>query len=160
MTWWVTHWVMTKWEDSFVQGTKCSLCPLPHVHCQLHNLYLSTSSLENVTTGVIYRCNKPFFMLTSNYWFPRILHKGKMLLQTESVLWLRNGSMHLVQICFHICSYEGTIWGAERGKKINKDMEHIKSQCWGVRLTHLFSAITYSIEHRMVDKVNKVKASD
>ncbi len=59
-----------------------------------------------------------------------------------------------------LCMYIERNWGRrERRVKINKGMEHIKSQCWVVRLTHWFSAATYSIEHWMVDKVNKIEVS-
>lgn len=163
--WWVTHWVMMeKQEDRFPQGTKCSLCPLPHVHHQLHNLYLYTSPLETVSSGVIYWFNRSFFMFASN-WFRRMYveaaqRKQHTLLQTEWDSWLKKGSPHLVHVSLHVCSYEGMKWGSrERGEKINKDMEHIKLQCWVVRLTHWFSAVTYSVKHWMVDKVNKIETS-
>lgn len=160
---WVTHWVMIeKQEDRFPQRTKCSLCPLPYVHCQLHNLYLYTSPLETVSTGAIYWFNRSFFMLASTDSQACMLkqHRGNNKCCCYKPEWdLKEGistSGSLLCICLCMCEKERK-WGSR--EKINKAMEHIKSQCWVVRLTHWFPAVTYSIEHWMVDKVNKIEAS-
>lgn len=128
--WWVTHWVMTeKQGHRFPQGTKCSLCPLPHVHCQLHNLYLYISPLETVRTGVIYWFNRWVF---AYFWFKSMYveaaqRKKHTMSQTEWDSWLKNGSRHLVHVSLHKCSCEGTrksacVWkreggGAQRGER-------------------------------------------
>lgn len=120
---WVTHWVMMeKREDRFPQGTKCSLCPLPHVHHQLHNLYLYTSPLETVSIGVIYRFNRSFFMFASNYRFTGVneeaaRRKQHRLLQTEGDLWLKKGLPHLVHVSLHVCTYRVQSGGAEKGER-------------------------------------------
>lgn len=50
-------------------------------------------------------------------------------------LWIWSASF------LHVCSY---CMRAHHQKGINEDIEHIKSQCWVERLTHLFSAEPYS----------------
>ena len=72
-------------------------------------------------------------------------------------IWSMSLSMQALEL--GICARESKWGSCARGQKINKGIEHIKSQCWVVRLTHWFPAVTYSIEHWMVDKVNKIEAS-
>lgn len=66
--WHVEWWWRSGRTDSH-RGTKCSPCPLPHVHRQLHNLYLYASPLETVSAGVMYRFNRSFFFTFAHYWF-------------------------------------------------------------------------------------------
>lgn len=151
---------MGRREDSYPQGTKCFLCPLPHVHHQLHNLYLYTSPLESVSTGVIYWYQQViFYVCLQLLGHKQQLRKQHVLLETRGSLTSCWGDLHIQSMSLRMkvqnlgtCVKEKKRESRERGGEINKGMEHIKSQCWVVRQTHWFPAIAYSIGHWMVDK--------